>query len=63
MSDKKRFHKPGSLQPNIEASSSGMTCRQMLLNRQHLKRKRILFRTAEVCPIGKMHGDVFAKTQ
>lgn len=63
MSDKKRFHKPGSLQPNIEDILQWNDLPADAFEPATSEEKENLFRTAEVCPIGKMHGDVFAKTQ
>ena len=63
MSDKKRFNKPGSLQPNIEDILQWNDRRQMHLIKATSEEKENFIQTAEAYLTGRMHGDVFVKTQ
>ncbi len=63
MSGKKRFQKPGSLQPNIDDILEWSKLPEMHLIRQAHRKKQILSKIARSVSYWQMHGDVFVKTR
>ena len=63
MSDKKRFNKPGSLQPNIEDILQWNDLPADAFDPATSEEKENFIQTAEAYLTGRMHGDVFVKTR
>ena len=62
MSGKKRFQKPGSLQPNIDDILEWSKLPEDAFDPASSQEKLILSKIARVFPTGQMHGAVFAET-
>lgn len=63
MSGKKRFQKPGSLQPNIDDILEWSKLPEDAFDPASSQEKADFTKIAKVFPTGQMHGAVFAETK